>query len=114
MFGNLNQIALLRSFSLFVCYAIQELDRVKSELLVTEEKAAVLEAQQAKSVEELEQQFRKEMETLQEYLKSQEKEYIAEIEKTRVGFLNSLFLLRAVAYSRQVGFEVANRFVFLL
>ena len=60
---------------------------MRSELLAAEEKATALEAHQAKSVDELEQQFRQEVETLQEYLKSQEKEYIAEIERTRVGDL---------------------------
>ena len=60
---------------------------MRSELLAAEEKATALEAHQAKSVDELEQQFRQEVETLQEFLKSQEKEYIAEIERTRVGDL---------------------------
>ena len=68
---------------------------MRSELLAAEEKATALEAQQAKSVDELEQQFRQEMETLQEYLKSQEKEYIAEIERTRVGDLLRISQLKA-------------------
>ena len=68
---------------------------MRSELLAAEEKATALEAQQAKSVDELEQQFRQEMETLQEFLKSQEKEYIAEIERTRVGDLLRISQLKA-------------------
>ena len=68
---------------------------MRAELLAAEEKATALEAQQAKSVDELEQQFRQEVETLQEYLKSQEKEYIAEIERTRVGDLLRISQLKA-------------------
>ena len=68
---------------------------MRSELLAAEEKATALETQQAKSVDELEQQFRQEVETLQEYLKSQEKEYIAEIERTRVGDLLRISQLKA-------------------
>lgn len=63
------------------------MERVKSDLASAEEKAAMIEAQQAKSLEELENQFRQEMETLQEFVKSQEKEFVAEIESTKVGFL---------------------------
>ena len=51
----------------------------------------MIEAQQAKSLEELENQFRQEMETLQEFVKSQEKEFVAEIESTKVGFFVSRF-----------------------
>ena len=61
------------------------MERVKSDLAAAEEKAAAIEAQQAKSLEELENQFRQEMETLQDYLKTQEKEFVAEIERTKVG-----------------------------
>ena len=68
---------------------------MRAELLAAEEKATALEAQQAKSVDELEQLFRQEVETLQEYLKSQEKEYIAEIERTRVGDLLRISQLKA-------------------
>ena len=68
---------------------------MRSELLAAEEKATALEAQQTKSVDELEQQFRQEIETLQEYLKSQEKEYIAEIERTRVGDFLRISQLKA-------------------
>ena len=70
---------------------------MRSELLAAEEKATALEAQQAKSVDELAQRFRQEMETLQEFLKSQEKEYIAEIERTRVGDLLRIGHLKACA-----------------
>lgn len=62
------------------------MERVKSDLAAAEEKAAAIEAQQSKSLEELESQFRQEMETLQEYLKTQEKEFVAEIERTKVAF----------------------------
>ena len=62
------------------------MERVKSELLSSEEKIAELESQQAKAFDELEQRFRQEMETLQEYLKSQEKEYVSEIERAKVYF----------------------------
>lgn len=62
------------------------MERVKSDLAAAEEKAAAIEAQQAKSLEELESQFRREMETLQEYLKTQEKEFLAEIESTKVAY----------------------------
>jgi len=67
------------------------LERVKSDLAAAEEKAAMIETQQAKSLEELENQFRQEMETLQEFVKSQEKEFVAEIESTKVGFCISRF-----------------------
>lgn len=60
------------------------MERVKSDLAAAEEKAAMIEAQQAKSLEELESQFRQEMEKLQEFVKSQEKEFVAEIERTKV------------------------------
>ena len=69
-----------------MCSSWQELERVKSELFSAEEKIAELESQQAKAVDKLEQQFRQEMETLQEYLKSQEKEYMSEIERAKVLF----------------------------
>lgn len=61
------------------------MERVKSDVAAAEEKAAAIEAQQTKGLEELENQFRQEVETLQEYIKSQEKEFVAEIERTKVG-----------------------------
>jgi len=67
------------------------LERVKSDLAAAEEKAAMIEAQQAKSLEELESQFRQEMEKLQEFVKSQEKEFVAEIERTKVSYCVSSF-----------------------
>lgn len=67
------------------------MERVKSDLAAAEEKAAMIEAQQAKSLEELENQFRQEMEKLQEFVKTQEKEFVAEIERTKVGFCGSRF-----------------------
>ena len=79
---------------------------MRSELLAAEEKAAALEAQQAKGVDELEQQFRQEMEMLQEYLKSQEKEYIAEIERTRVGDLLRISQLKLVYVTCQNEFRL--------
>ena len=79
---------------------------MRSELLAAEEKATALEAQQAKSVDELEQQFRQEVETLQEYLKSQEKEYIAEIERTRVGDLLRISQLNYVYATCQNKFRL--------
>lgn len=60
------------------------MERVKSDLAAAEEKAAMIEAQQAKSLEELESQFQQEIEKLQEFVKSQEKEFVAEIERTKV------------------------------
>ena len=62
------------------------MERVKSDLAAAEEKAAMIEAQQAKSLEELENQFRQEMETLQEFVKSQEKEFVAEMERAKVRY----------------------------
>jgi len=67
------------------------LERVKSDLAASEEKAAMIEAQQAKSLEELESQFRQEMEKLQEFVKSQEKEFVVEIERTKVSNCVSSF-----------------------
>ena len=70
----------------------QELDRVKSDLAAAEGRAAVIEAEQAKGLEEVEEQFRKEVEVLQEYLNSQEKEFLAEIDRTKVGLHFGFFL----------------------
>ena len=67
------------------------MERVKSDLASAEEKATMIEAQQAKSLEELESQFRQEMEKLQEFVKTQEKEFVAEIERTKVWFCVSRF-----------------------
>ena len=76
------------------------MDRVKSDLAAAEEKAAMIEAQQAKSLEELESQFRQEMEKLQEFVKSQEKEFVAEIERTKVRyFVPSFYFTRLLEES---------------
>ena len=71
----------------------QELDRVKSDLAAAEGRAAAIEAEQAKGLEEVEEQFRKEVEVLQDYLNSQEKEFIAEIDRTKVGLHFEIFSL---------------------
>ena len=76
------------------------MERVKSDLAAAEEKAAMIEAQQAKSLEELENQFRQEMETLQEFVKSQEKEFVAEMERAKVTyFVPSLCFTRLLEES---------------